>query len=54
VIQHAKTQADQLTAIHKKLTTWLEVLFKDGKLEEGFKKLGLDSGMEPQRSRRKS
>ena len=51
VIQQAKSQGDQLTAIHKKLTTWLEILFKDGKLERAFKKMGLDSGMENKRSK---
>lgn len=45
VIDNVKTEGDQLTAIHKKLTTWLEILFKDGKLENGFKKSFLDSGM---------
>jgi hypothetical protein len=45
VIGQAKSQADQLTAIHKKLTTWLEILFKDGRIKDAFKKMGLDSGM---------
>jgi len=45
VIDKAKGEPEQLTAIHKKLTTWLEILFKDGKLEDGLKASGLDSGM---------
>ena len=45
VIGQAKSQAVQLTAIYKKLTTWLEILFKDWRIEDAFKKMGLDSGM---------
>ena len=40
-----RTEADQLNAIHKRLTTWLNILFKDSKLEAAFRKCGLDSGM---------
>jgi hypothetical protein len=45
VIENAKTEAEQLTAIHKRLVTWLGVLFDDRKLEDGLKKSGLSSGM---------
>ncbi len=45
VIANAKSEADQLMVIHHRLTTWLEVLFRDGKLETGFRKSSLDSGM---------
>lgn len=45
VIGKAKTQADQLVAIHERLGTWLHVLFDDGTLERAFKKCGLNSGI---------
>jgi hypothetical protein len=45
VIEGAKTEVEQLGAIHKRLTRWLEILFKDGELETAFKTSGLDSGM---------
>jgi hypothetical protein len=45
VIENANTEGEQLEAIHKKLTQWLQVLFKDGLLEKAFKKCHLDSGM---------
>ena len=49
VIEGADTQLDQLKAVYAKLIRWLDILFKDGKLEEGFRKAGLDSGMVRQR-----
>lgn len=45
VIDNAKTEARQLTAIYRRLTIWLEVLFKDGELENAFRKTSLKSGM---------
>jgi hypothetical protein len=45
VIGSAKTEAEQLTAIHGRLTTWLQELFKDRQLEKAFKKTPLNSGM---------
>lgn len=50
VIRDRETQADQLTAIANKLARWLKILFEDGKLEEGFRKGGLHSGMARRRS----
>jgi hypothetical protein len=45
VIGDAKTEADQLAVIHNRLSTWLDVLFKDGRLEKALEECGLDSGM---------
>ncbi|MFH0938736.1 MAG: hypothetical protein V1899_05590 [Planctomycetota bacterium] len=45
VIKDTQSSSDQLNAIHSKLVAWLEILFKDGKLEAAFKKSSLDSGM---------
>jgi hypothetical protein len=45
VIGNSKTEADQLVVVQQRLSTWLDVLFKDGRLEKAFKKCGLDSGM---------
>lgn len=45
VIGDARTQAEQLVAIHLRLCTWLRLLFDDGTLESAFKKCGLNSGM---------
>jgi hypothetical protein len=45
VIEDVKSEADQLAVIHKKISTWLKVLFEDGMLENAFKRSGLDSGM---------
>jgi hypothetical protein len=45
VIGKEKDASDQLSEIYTRLNIWLEILFKDGKLEEGFQASGLDSGM---------
>jgi hypothetical protein len=45
VICDAKTEADQLAVIHQRLSTWVDVLFKDGRLEKALAKCGLDSGL---------
>jgi hypothetical protein len=45
VIENAKTEAEQLEAIHKKLTTWLDILFSDGKIEKALQQPSLDLGM---------
>lgn len=46
VIDGTHTAAEQLEKILKQFEKWLRVLFHDGKLEEAFRKSGLDSGME--------
>jgi hypothetical protein len=45
VIATAKTEGEQLEVIHKRLMTWLQVLFGDGVLEKALKACRLDSGM---------
>ncbi len=45
VIENATTEAEQLKAVHKRLVTWLGVLFNDRKLEDSLKRSGLGSGM---------
>lgn len=45
VLDGIASQTEQLSAIHRKLNTWLEILFQDGETEQAFKALGLDSGM---------
>jgi hypothetical protein len=45
VIEGSRTVDEQLDAIYEKLSSWLVVLFKDGKLERALKASGLDSGM---------
>ncbi len=45
LIERAKTEGEQLETIYKRLTSWLQVLFEDGILEDAFKKCQLDSGM---------
>jgi hypothetical protein len=45
VFGSATTASDQLNATQQRLATWLEVLFRDGRLEKAFKEAGLDSGM---------
>lgn len=45
VIAGTTTEGEQLEAIHKRLTTWLQVLFGNGVLEKAFGVCGLDSGM---------
>ena len=45
VIGPAKTQQEQLDAIHGTVKGWAEALFGDGALERSFKEAGLDSGL---------
>jgi len=44
VIQGKQERHAQLEAIHTTIRRWLEILFKDGVLEEKFKESGLNSG----------
>lgn len=45
VIKNEESESGQLMAIHKRLTSWLGILFNDGKLETAFRKVSLDSGL---------
>lgn len=45
VINGKSSAQEQLEVIHKRLITWLGVIFDDCKLEKAFKKCRLDSGM---------